>query len=217
VAYGNDLYFRAAWRQEYTLDREHVDQFYMHLMLRMVSDDAENRRHYGPLVESIPWVARRCQDVGDLEIPMMTREAYRESLRHMWLRGVDGMQLFQPRRFEFEAEVHDAVAVYDEMLEHRDFLDRGEVLCTDVPRKQDDGVLWSGLRLQDRALVRAYKQSKGEAVFAFQPWPSIQVELVATDEGKTYLLERAGDTVTATDLGRQPKSRYETRAQPLVE
>ena len=204
VAYGNDKFFEAAWRDEFALDRAHVDQFYMHLMLRIVSDDAENRRHYGPLVKSFPWVARFCPDSNDPKIPMMTREAYRESLRHMWLRGVDGMQIFQPRRagyFEIvKSEVYDVVAVYDEMLEYRDFLDRGELMCTDVPGKQDDGILWSGSRLEDRAVVRVCKQSRGKAKLAIEPWPGTSIKLAATDEGTTYMLERTGDRVTATEL-----------------
>jgi hypothetical protein len=204
VAYGNDKFWPAAWQEAFPLDREHVDQFYMHLMLRMISDDAANRQRYRPEVQSIPWVVRWCPDIGDPEIPMMSREAYRESLRHMWLRGVDGMQLFQPLRQGYQhivkTEVHDAVAIYDEMLAHRAFLDHGEVLCTDVPALQDGGVVWSGLRLEERAVVRAYTQSKGTVAFEVRPWPSTGVELVATDAGRTYLLERAGDEVAVTDL-----------------
>ena len=50
-------------------------------------------------------------------------------------------------------------------------------------------------------MVRAYTQSKGTAAFQVQPWPSTSVELVATDAGRTYLLERAGDEVAAIELG----------------
>ncbi len=206
VAYGNDKFWRAAWKDGFPLNREHVDQFYMHLMLRMVSDDAANRQRYRPETKSFPWVVRWCPDINDPKIPMMSREAYRESLRHMWLRGVDGMQIFQPRRPDYHhisvGEVYDAVAVYDEMLAYREFLDHGEILSTDVPALQDGGVVWSGLRLEDRAVVRAYAQSKGRAVFEIQPWPSTRVELVATDQGRTYLLERVGNEVEVEDLGR---------------
>ena len=206
VGYGNDKFFRISWREDFILDRSHVDQFYLHLLLRMISDDAENRRHFGPQVKSFPWVARWCPDIGDTKIPMMSREAYREALRHLWLRGIDGMQIFQPRRQGYlhivKTEVYDAVAVYDEMLAYREFLDRGDVLCTDVPAIQDEGVVWSGLRLEDRAVVRAYTQRKGKVAFVIQPWPSIRVELVATDEGRTYLLQREGEKITVRDLDR---------------
>ena len=48
-------------------------------------------------------------------------------------------------------EVEDAVMAYDEMLAFRDFLDNGEVLTYEIPRSQDDGVVWSGMRLGSRA------------------------------------------------------------------
>ena len=137
VAYGNDKFWRVAWQEEFPLDRMHVDQFYMHLMLRMISDDTANRLRYRPETESFPWVVRWCPDTDDRTIPIMSREAYRESLRHMWLRDIDGMQIFQTRCSGYQhivvGEVYDAVAIYDEMLAYREFLDRGEVLCTDVP------------------------------------------------------------------------------------
>ena len=206
VAYGNDKFFRAAWREEFTLDREHVDQLYMHLLLRMVSDDAENRRHFGPHVKSFPWVDRWCPDVDDPQIPMMSRPAYREALRHMWLRGVDGMQIFQPRRPGYgdivRAEVEDAVAVYDEMLAYREFLDRGEVLNTEVPEVQDGGVLWSGLRVGDRALVRLCRQSSGEGTFEIEPWPGAAAALAAGPEGRTFLLERTAAGVLSEEMPR---------------
>ena len=39
VAYGNDLWFEREWRDEYALDRRHIDQFYMHNLLRQISAD----------------------------------------------------------------------------------------------------------------------------------------------------------------------------------
>ena len=93
-------------------------------------------------------MVRWCPDINDPKIPLMSREAYRESLRHMWLRGVDGMQIFQPLRPGYQhivkGEVYDAVEVYDEMVEHREFLERGEILCADVPGLQDGGVSGPG-------------------------------------------------------------------------
>ena len=121
------------------------------------------------------------------------------------------MQIFQPQRKGYQhivkSEVYDAVAVYDEMLAYLEFLDRPDVVCTDVPAIQDGGVVWSGLRLEDRGIIRAYTQSKGKAAFVIQPWPSTSAELVATDEGRTYLLQRAGKKITVTDLGRSKAER----------
>src|SRR5208282_429711 len=114
------------------------------------------------------------------------------ALRHLWLRGISDMQVFNPVRKGFESmavyEVQDAVAVYDEMLAYRDFLDHGSPLCLDVPNIQDDGVLWSGLRSGNRAVVRTFKQGGGKADVSVEPWPGRKIPLEATPAGKTYIL-----------------------------
>ena len=76
----------------------------MHNLLRGVSVDAVNRAAYGPQVMSFPWVARFCTLEGEAgnEMADMSREAYREALRHMWLRDIDGMQLFNAHWGGFE-------------------------------------------------------------------------------------------------------------------
>ncbi|MDP6438094.1 MAG: hypothetical protein QGH74_00500 [Candidatus Brocadiia bacterium] len=198
VAYGNTVFFHF-WKEDWPLDREHVDQYYFHLLLREVSADAANLLKYAPEKDCIPWVDRWCPDDMDPEIPIMSRERYRESLRHMWLRGVDGMQIFNPERSGYEElvlnEVQDAVAVYDEMLAYREFLDGGEIMCTDIPAEQDDGVVWSGLRLEDRAVVRAFKQGGGKETVRVEARPGTTVELEAVPEGRTYVLKQQGDHI----------------------
>jgi len=192
VAYGNDVFFKVAWKQSYKLDREHVDQFYMHLLLREISANQANAARYAPQVKAVPWVARFCPDAADPTIPMISRGRYRESLRHIWLRGCDAMQIFQPARPGYMdiviGEVQDAVAVYDEMLAYREFLDKGEVLNTDTPAVQGDGVVWSGLRLGDRAIVRTFKQGGGSAKITIEPFPGKKIKLRATAEGEMHLL-----------------------------
>ena len=112
------------------------------------------------------------------------------------------MQVFSPRYPGYEdmalPEVEDAVAAYDEMLAFRKLLERGEVLAWDVPREQDDGAVWSGLRLGDRAVVRVFKQGGGSAKTTARPWPQRAFELEATAGGATWLLERGG---TAQKVG----------------
>ena len=200
VAYGNDIFWKF-WLKKWPLDRRSVDRFYMHLLVRQVSDDSANKLTYGPEVDCVPWVARWCPDKGDPNIPMISRPAYREALRHIWLRGADGMQVFNPRRPGYDdivfAEAADAVAVYDEMLAHARFLDRGEILCCDVPDLHAEGVLWSGLRLGDEALVRAVHQGKAAKTIRIEPWPGAAIEIQAPPDGATYVLKRDGKTVRA--------------------
>jgi hypothetical protein len=84
------------------------------------------------------------------------------------------------------------VAIYDEMLAFREFLDKGEILTFDVPHEQDDGVLWSGLRLGNRAVVRVFKQGGGKAKATIRPWGQKAFELEADPTGQTYLLDQDG-------------------------
>jgi hypothetical protein len=197
VAYGNTVYFQRAWQKAWPLDREHVDQFYFHLLIRMVSDDQANAAKWAPQLNCFPWVDRWCPDVEDPTIPIMSRERYREVLRHLWLRGVDGMQIFQPRRPGFEdivlSEVQDAVAVYDQMLTYRDLLDTGVPMCYDVPGPQFDGVVWSGLRTDERAVVRTFMSGGGNGSVDIEVWPGVPLTLPATPAGATYRITRQGD------------------------
>jgi len=158
IAYGIDTYFHQAWPAGHAITRESVDRFYTHLLLRQVSRDARNRARRRPDMGAVVWVARWVPDDSDRGAPVMSRAAYREALRHIWLRGAGAMQVFNPLREGYERyaveEVVDAQQVYDEMLEYRQFLDEGEVMHFEIPDNRTPGVLWSGLRRDDRAVVR---------------------------------------------------------------
>lgn len=158
IAYGVDSYFLSAWPPALPVNRPNVDRFYTHLLLRQVSMDALNRSRYRPGMGAVVWVARWVPEHPQRRVPVMSRRAYREALRHIWLRGADAMQVFNPPRPGFEQlavdEVQDVQRVYDEMLAYRSFLEDGEILNFNVPHKSDALMMWSGLRLADRALVR---------------------------------------------------------------
>ncbi len=199
VAYGNDIYYQMHWKKEWDwpLDEEHMDRLYTQIMLWEVSDNAENMKKLAPDRQCIPWVCRYCPDVNDPKIPILSRTRYREILRHIWLRGADSMQIFnEPRKEHPEIaieEIQDAVLIYDEMLEFRRFLDDGEVMNTAVPAATDDGAIWSGLLLEDEALVRAFTQGPNPVKFAVTPFPGLaSLELEAPPEGRTWLLKKIG-------------------------
>ena len=191
VAYGNTVSW-SLWKPTYKLDREHVDQFYTYLLLNETSDDAANRLIWAPDRKAVPWVCRWCPDDPNPKIPIMSRERYREVLRHLWLRGISGMQIFQPKRDGYEeiaiAEVQDAVAIYDEILPYKDFIDHGTPISLDLPKMQDDGVLWSGLRWGDKAIVRAFKQGGGKGAVTIEPWKGSKITLAVPPGGKTWQL-----------------------------
>lgn len=187
------------WKSRSTEDRrdqEHVDQVYTNLLLRQVSLAGKLGEQWAPEKELIPWVTRWVSEPPELEFPVMSRERYREVLRHLWLRGVAAMQVFSPRMKGYEdmalPEVEDAAAAYGEILAFREFLENGEILSREVPREQDDGVLWSGMRLGDRAVVRVFKQGTGRATQAVRPWGEKDFEMEASGEGQTYLLDKDG-------------------------
>lgn len=201
TAYNPTAYGAASWVWKdrpaaQRRDQEHVDQIYTNVLLRHVSLTGILGSRWTPEKELIPWVARWVSEAPETDFPMMSRPRYREVLRHLWLRGVAGMQVFAPRIRDFEdmalPELEDAVTVYDELLEFRDFLEQGEVLSREIPPEQDQGVVWSGLRLGDRAVVRVFKQGEGQGKQTIQPWRETRFRLAATPLGKTYVLTKDG-------------------------
>lgn len=202
VAYGIDIAFLNISPAGREPDRAGVDRTYMHILLRQVSADAYNRAVKAPYLHAVPWVARWVRDLEDRRTPVMSRAAYREALRHLWLRGTAAMQVFNPLRDshpgEALAEVQDAVTVYDEMLVWRDQLDQGEVMNYLVPSYDDRGVLWSGLRTADSALVRVYPLSEdAPASIELTVWPGQAVTLPVLHGGANYRIGRTADGAQA--------------------
>lgn len=203
VAYGIDLAFVNTWPAARAPERAGVDRTYMHILLRGASMDSWNRARKAPYLHAVPWVARWVRDLEDRRTPVMSRGAYREALRHLWLRGTAAMQVFNPLRSshpaEALAEVQDAVAVYDELLEWRELLDHGEVMNYQIPGPDDRGLLWSGLRTADSALVRLYPQGESAPKsLDLVVWSGQRVVLPVLPGGTSYLIERAA-------AGGQPK------------
>lgn len=177
-----------------------MDRVYTHAMLAGMSQDADNRQRLAPEVQSVPWVARYLPEAGNKEVPILSRQRYREILRHVWLRGADSMQIFNalawPQGTIATEEVEDAVAIYDEMLAYRRFLEEGWIMNTDVPGIRHDGPVWSGLRLEKEAVVRAFTQAEHPVKFTIAPWDQgPTLELVATPTGTTYYLDREKDRI----------------------
>ncbi len=207
IAYGNDYLYELHWGKlgNLPLNQENMDRLYTSVELAQVSQNEANQQRWAPEKLTLPWVDRYCPDVGDEKVPIMSRERYREVLRHLWLRGADSMQIFQPVRKGHESiateEIEDAVAIYDEMLAHRKFLEAGKVMNTAVPALQEKGPIWSGLLLGDEAIVRAFVQDSKPGQVTLQPWPDASpVTLVAPPTGATYRLRHAaGKRVTVRE------------------
>jgi len=87
----------------------------------------------------------------DPAVKQFSSEAYKELLWHMLLRGHDTFFLWCPEN-EIAQEIRPLHQVWAAALEFRDFLDRGEPVTFDVPKRP--GPVVSALRLGDRLLVR---------------------------------------------------------------
>jgi hypothetical protein len=213
VAYGNTAWYRVNWKEAWNwpLDELHMDRVYTSVMLGQFSAHAENARRTAPETQSIPWVDRYCADDRDPKIPILSRTRYREILRHLWLRGADGMQIFNPNWFGDQPEKHaivteeieDAVAVYDELLADRRFLDAGIIMNTSVLAPPDDTPIWSGLRLGDEAVVRTFTQGPAPARLTITPFDGAgPIELESPPQGATYRLKKEAGKVTLVNGAR---------------
>lgn len=205
-------------RWYYTSDQEKTDRVYTHVMLAQISADAANRQTISPGKHCVPYIGRYVEDadpgpwIADCTMglagnvtkkpgvpsrPILSRVRYREILRHVWLRGVMTMVVFNPFTPQHPdfciEEAEDAVAVYDEMLAWKEFLDKGSVMNTTIPSCQEKEAIWSGLRLDTEAVVRAFTQGAEPVRFRIVPWLGLpEVDLTATPEGKTYWVKRKG-------------------------
>jgi hypothetical protein len=203
VAYGNDSIYNDYWRLLWPkpdatpLDQEHMDRLYTTVMLSHFSTAAANAEKWAPDKSCVPWVCRYCPGGGGPRVPALSRVRYREILRHLWLRGADSMQIFNPvHKLHPDTsldEIADAVLIYDEMLAYREFLDHGVILNTAAPAVAEETAIWSGLRLPERAIIRAFSPGSGTADATVRPWPEGPVfTLEAPKEGATYRLSRDG-------------------------
>lgn len=199
VAYGNTIWKKYNWKGEWNwpLDVAHMDRVYTQVMLGQFSRDAANIMRVAPETRSIPWVDRYCADDRDPSIPILSRTRYREILRHLWLRGADTMQVFNPQWFPDDVaktaivteELEDVVMVYDEMLAYRKFLDDGQVMNTEIIQATDDGGFWSGLRLGDQAIVRTFTQGASTVKVKIRPFEKAEeIELDCPPAGATFFL-----------------------------
>jgi|GEM_PF-627539 len=215
AVYGSSAVFSCYWRGMLGAPWNHwrhrlyvddpvpvTDQVYTHVMLRVFSREAASRQVLAPGKGSVPWVSRYVIESQDNKrlLPMLSRERYREILRHVWLRGATAMQVFNPDCYGSTTwciyKLEDAAAVYDEMMAWRRFLEAGTPLNFDGPAREDAGAVWSGLRLDDEALIGGFTQGSRPVRFRVRPWASAAaVELQAVPAGTTWLLRRTGDSI----------------------
>lgn len=193
IAYAIDSAFLSNLPKGPLVSAEQVDRIYTHILLRQVSADAHARRLDAPHLDAMAWVGRWVWDSPAREAPLMSRSAYREALRHIWLRGIDGMMVFNPLRKGYEQmavrEVLDAAEVYREMAPEFAHLAAGEVMNFAVPDPHRTGVFWSGVETASQALIRTTNPYSDPVNLRLRLRSGRTIELEAPPGGATHKLE----------------------------
>ncbi|MDC0948761.1 hypothetical protein OAS86_05405 [Gammaproteobacteria bacterium] len=160
VAYGWDRMRRLddTWHAELAADPAANDRYWLRVVLEQVSIDADNRQRFAPWLKAVAWVAREVRDMPDVDAPAaLSRARWREALRHLWLRDVDAMAVFNPPREQSPDSslqaVEDAQAIFAETLAWNDLIDGGRPLNFALPDARTN-TLWSGMANDQRAIVR---------------------------------------------------------------
>lgn len=172
-----------------------ADDYYFRGLIAVFSATSRGQR---PGKLNIPYVSRLVPDNADPKYRYgMSQEPYRELLRHLFLRGATSLYLFNlgypgspVTTAESFASVEDARVVLDEMLGQRGFFDQGRPLNFEAV--DAEGVLWSGLRLPQTALVRTWKLTAGPAAELRIALYGREVKLSADPAGAWYLVARDG-------------------------
>lgn len=162
AVYANNRRLPAFLASAGELTPERVDDIHWFLMMRVFSATAANDP---PGALTIPFVSPEVNDLNDPLVngTRMSEPIYRELLRHLWLRGADGMVAFttDPTRYpmytaESElAKIESVRAVLDEMLGYRDFLVHGVPMnfAFDSAVNYSPRTVWSGLARTYDAIV----------------------------------------------------------------
>jgi hypothetical protein len=123
---------------------------------------------------------------------LMSRAAYREALRHLWLRGTNSMWLFAGGEASAFQMMDDSRAAYDGLLAYRNFLSQGTPMNVTPPDPSGTQPIWSGLKLGDQALVRTYSPSGKAGRVTIEPFAGVTVKLPAPAAGAGFLITSTG-------------------------
>jgi hypothetical protein len=182
------------------LNQTNVDDVYWHIILNVLSSSLQN----SPPRRSVAWVSQYVRDdTSGLYDYQMTVPLYREVLRHVWLRGIVRMSVFNPHDYNAPPDkwymtpdysyhqLDYARGVMDEMLAFRSFLDNGTPMNFGVSPMFDHSPVWSGLALNGQAVVRTVSPNTtttGTIASVTVPGGATFTNLAAPPDGATYLL-----------------------------
>ena len=139
------------YRTWFWYDWPNGDYRWFYNMLLVASNAAAHTPPDVPLITFVHHTTTSPPKEPDPAVKQMSTWAYKELLWHMLLRGHDTFFLWCPDS-ELADEIEPVHEVWAAALEYREFLDRGEPVTFEVPRRP--GPVVSALRLGDRVLVR---------------------------------------------------------------
>jgi hypothetical protein len=181
------------------LSQEKMDQQSLQYLLNKLGAAAPAARAYGQLL--VPYISQQVPAEVPFRGPSLTMSdnAWRELQWHVWLRGANGLFLFNPPATNVKSPmsasfrmVENARDIYDHVLAQRKFLDKGEPMTYGVPDLTKGEPLWSGLRLPEQCLVRVFSPTAQTQKVKVQAYEQAQVTLDAPPQGATYVVGRDG-------------------------
>jgi hypothetical protein len=184
-------YFNADW----PMPQSEVDGVYFFSLVRAASNIHRNLR---PDQRLIPFVGDFVANDPKNDGPFISDEMYRECLRHILLRGAKGFYCYcvAPPFGPLPVYYHGLAqigTVYNELFAYPEFLEKGKVLNDALLPAKTPGVVWSGLGLPDKALVRVIALGRSAPEMAeITPFPGVPVRLMAPPSGQTYIVEASG-------------------------
>jgi hypothetical protein len=183
----------------YPLNQSTANAVYWNRMLKAVSTCTANNGAVGRTVPDMSYY------VADSAVEpyagfVMSPAVYKELVRHMWLRGISGMQIFNPpppyeSATKSYTELEYARSVLDEMLSFRTFLVNGAPMTYTVNSPRfTGGVEWSGMSNSTTSptqwVIRAVSLSgSAGTVASISPQPGLTfTNIPAPTDGATYIL-----------------------------
>ena len=139
------------WRRIFDwYDYADTDYRWFYNMLLVASNAGMHTPHEIPIISFVHWHTIESDDnTGTAK--QFSEENYQELLWHMLLRGTDTFFLWC-RKQEAPKEIRLVHQVYAQAQQYGPFLSEGTPIIFDVPKQP--GTVISGLKLQDRLLVR---------------------------------------------------------------
>jgi len=135
------------------------DYRWFYNMLLVGSNVGQHTPAATPIIPFVHWTTTAPPENPDPKVLQFSKNKYRELLWHLLLRGHDTFFLWCTAD-ELHNEIRLVHEVYAEAMAYRGFLDRGTPVSFAVPRQP--GSVVSGLRLNDRVLVRRTEFGKGD-------------------------------------------------------